>query len=249
MESSNTSAISGIASASLNSGRKSVKRQEIEELEASLEELKSQDSIKPRAKSVAMADMYKDEDGQITHYYKNISTTDIIFSNPQVEEFKKGSVINLAKIFNSVDDIVNFRDISKLLQPIGEDPAMVRRLTPAEYYEELRVAAEIESKKRKELISRNKNISPKASSESISDVVSTQITQLNNYLSLSDEKKTETSYTIYDFISWINSYNFNRAEFDLMMYSIKDSEVLHAIQTRKNQLIKYGLFSEVSSEV
>lgn len=243
-ENINAAAVSGVSTTG-NNNRRSVRRAEIEALEASLAESLSDAPKKPKSMST---DMYKDEDNNLTHYYKNISTTDIIFNHPQMEEFKKGAVINLAKIFNSVDDIVNFRDISKLLQPIGEDPAMIRRLTPDEYYEELRMAAEIERKKRDELISRNKNVSPKSRSESISDVVSTQISQLSSYLNLSEEKRSETKYTVYDFISWVNSYNFNRAEYDLMMYSIKDSEVLHAIQLRKHQLIRYGLFAEVSAD-
>jgi hypothetical protein len=241
-ENLNASAVQGISTVG-STGTRKVRKSEIEALEASLEEFREGNSQKVKNLS---SDMYKDEDGNVTHYYKNISTTDIIFNHPAIGEFKKGSVINLAKIFNSVDDIVNFRDISKLLQPIGDDPALVRRLTPEEYYEELRRAAEIESKKKSELLSRNKSISHKSKAESVSDVVSTQLNQLSNYLSLSEERRSETNYTIYDFISWLNSYNFNRAEYDLMMYTIKDSEVLHALQLRKHQLIKYGLFSEVS---
>lgn len=244
MEKRNSDSAVGGISTSGNSGSK-VSMDKIRELEAMVSGEATDTPVRSKTSTL---DMYKDSDGNLTYFYKNISSTDIIFSNPKMKEFIKGTSINLTQIFDTVDEMVNFRDLSKLLQPLGDDQAMVRRLTPDEYYEELSKKATVEQKRRAELISRNKGASPKSTHDSVSDVVQTQVSHLNNYLNMSEEKRQETKYTVYDFISWINSYNFNRAEYDLMLYSIKDSEVLHAIQQRKSQLIRYGLYAEVSPD-
>lgn len=72
-ENINAAAVSGVSTTG-NNNRRSVRRAEIEALEASLAESLSDAPKKPKSIST---DMYRDEDNNLTHYYKNISTTDI----------------------------------------------------------------------------------------------------------------------------------------------------------------------------
>jgi hypothetical protein len=182
-------------------------------------------------------DRYRNSAGKTTYYYENISQFEIAWSHPEknIPPTPIGGVIDFYDYFDKEEDILNFKAIRKNEFPQNIKP-LIRRLTPEQYLKKLERNRQIEAQKNQY----HAEIKGKDKSTEESKVSSTVQYRVQEYLTWearSKEEKAKSTYSKFDFIQWVNSWTFTEPEFRMMMYQIRDPEVLKAIAERKQELM------------
>lgn len=181
-------------------------------------------------------DRYKSESGKTTYYYENISIYEIAWSHPEknIPSTPIGGVIDFFDYFDKEEDIINFKSIRKNEFPNNIKP-LIRRLTPAEYLRKIERNRTLETQKNKyhaEVKGKDKT----TEDDKVSSAVQFRVQEYLTWESRSKEEQAKSNYSKYDFMQWVSSWTFTEPEFRLMMYQIKDAEVLKAIAERKQEL-------------
>lgn len=178
--------------------------------------------------------------GKMTYYYQNISRFALTFSSindPTTFPLAPGDIVDFRDYFETEEEILKNLEIKKYENPlIG--PPFIRRLTPAEYLEKLRIKKELLMKKRQEEALRSEMSSPSGSStkEKISSVVESNVRQLLNYFKTPVEERSKLTYTPTHFQAWLLGAIFTEAEYNWMMVNIKDYDMQKKVMERKKEL-------------
>ncbi|MEO0074796.1 MAG: hypothetical protein ABIK31_01620 [candidate division WOR-3 bacterium] len=177
--------------------------------------------------------------GKMTYYYQNISKFALTFGTiTDVVNFPlaPGDIVDFRDYFQTEEEILKNLEIKKYERPlIG--PPYLRRLTPEEYANKLRIKRELLAKRRdEERLRSSANDAKTTVQEKVSSVVESNVRQLLTYFKTPAEERYKLTYTPTHFQSWLLGAIFTEAEYNWMMVNIKDYEVQKKIIERKQEL-------------
>lgn len=181
-------------------------------------------------------DRYKNESGKTTYYYENISTFIIAWSHPEknIPPPEIGGAIDFYDYFDKEEDILHFKAIRKNEFPNNVKPS-VRRLTPEEYLRKIERNRKLESQKN-QYLSEAKGRDKTTEDDKVSSAVQFRVNEYITWEALPKDEQVKRNYSKYEFMQWVAGWIFSEPEFRMMLYQIRDPEVIKAIAERKQEL-------------